>query len=444
MKIRSLILLVLMFALVTGCAAVSPPAPTSCRGAPHHTVRIGTQPWIGYGPWWIAQEKGMFAKYGIEAELIDFVTDTEVNAAFASGNMDVANVASHTAIKLFANGVDLRVVLLEDVSNAADAILAPSAIATVADLAGKTVAYEEGSTSDLLLNYALLQSGMSLADINPAPMPAADAGAALIAGQVDSAVTYEPYISEAINQNSDIQLLYTAAERSGLISDVLAARAQFAGENPDVMRNLLKVWDEAVTFLRANPEEGRAIIAEAVGSSPEELVTAFDGVAFYNLDENVQFLAFGSENAAGRLQDVQTVALAIGLIDEPLDLDQLVDAELPDDGMSANCQTSAWRRTAAPPGAEAGAPARSARRHPAALVCRRGRRLHRHVSVAWPDRRPGWNGSRPSSCLRPARCWQSYRIRRRAVCCGRTCGPASTASAWAGSSPRCWLCPSAS
>ena len=327
MKTRILILLLamLVMAVATGCTAVAP-APAAGDGAAMTTVRIGTQPWIGYGPWWIAQEKGLFEKYGIQAELIDFVTDTEVNAAFASGNMDVANVASHTAIKLFANGVDLSVVLLEDVSTTADAILAPSAIATVADLAGKTVAYEEGSTSDLLLNYALLQNNMSLSDINPAPMPAADAGAALIAGQVDSAVTYEPYISEAVNQNPDIKLLYTAAERSGLISDVLAARTPFATENPDVMRNLLKVWGEAVDFLRANPDEGRAIIAEAVGSSPEELVTAFEGVAFYNLDENVQYLAFSSENAAAVFNDVQTIALAIGLIDEPVDLNQLVDA----------------------------------------------------------------------------------------------------------------------
>jgi len=92
------------------------------------------------------------------------------------------------------------------------------------------------------------------------------------------------------------------------------------------MRNLLKVWGEAVDFLRANPDEGRAIIAEAVGSSPEELVTAFEGVAFYNLDENVQYLAFSSENAAAVFNDVQTIALAIGLIDEPVDLNQMVDA----------------------------------------------------------------------------------------------------------------------
>lgn len=317
--------LLVMLLLLASCATVSTPAAAPVAAAPV-TVRIGTQPWIGYGPWWIAQEQGIFAKYGIEAELIDFVTDTEVNAAFASGNMDVANVATHTALKLYANGVDLKIVLLEDVSNAADAIIAPSAITSVADLAGKTVAYEEGSTSDLLLHYALTANNMQIEDIVAAPMPAADAGAALIAGQVDAAVTYEPYISEASNQNSDIQALYTAAERPGLISDVLAARTQFAEDNPELMRDLLKVWDEAVTYLRENPESGRAIIAEAVGSAPEELTTAFEGVAFYDLAENQQFLALDSENATAVFNDVQTVALAIGLIDQPIDLTRVIDS----------------------------------------------------------------------------------------------------------------------
>lgn len=322
---RLLIILSMLVLALAGCTTVSTPANAPTSAPVPATVRIGTQPWIGYGPWWIAQDRGIFAKYGIEAELIDFVTDTEVNAAFASGNMDVANIATHTAIKLFANDVDLKIVLLEDISNAADAIIAPSAVASVADLAGKTVAYEEGSTSDLLLHYALAENNMKIEDISAAPMPAADAGAALIAGQVDAAVTYEPYISEAINQNSDIQALYTAAERPGLISDVLAARTQFAEDNPDLMRNLLKVWDEAVTFLRENPEAGRAIIAKAVGSTPEELTTAFEGVAFYDLDENKQFLAFDSENAAAVFNDVQTIALAIGLIDNPIDLARVVD-----------------------------------------------------------------------------------------------------------------------
>jgi ABC-type nitrate/sulfonate/bicarbonate transport systems, periplasmic components len=108
-------------------AQVTTEAPTQAAteaptAAALKKVRIGTQPWIGYGPWWIAQEKGIFAKYGLEAELVDFVEDKEVNAAFASGQMDAANLATHTAIKLYAAGLDVRIVLLEDASYQADAI----------------------------------------------------------------------------------------------------------------------------------------------------------------------------------------------------------------------------------------------------------------------------------------------------------------------------------
>jgi len=43
-------------------------APVACGGKPETptVVRIGTQPWIGYGPWWIAKEKGLFEKHRLE------------------------------------------------------------------------------------------------------------------------------------------------------------------------------------------------------------------------------------------------------------------------------------------------------------------------------------------------------------------------------------------
>lgn len=318
-------LLAMSLAACTAAApSAAPAAPAPESDAPAATVvRIGTQPWIGYGPWWIAQEQGLFAKHGIEAQLIDFVQDTEVNAAFAAGEMDVANLATHTAIKLFANGVDLRIVLLEDASTEADAIIAGANVPDVAALKGQTVAYEEGATSDLLLNYALQQNGLTLADIQPAPMPAADAGSALIAKQVAAAVTYEPYISAAQAQDPSVQVIYTAAADPGLISDVLAARTGFAQENPQTMQALLQVWDEAVQFLADNPDEGRAIIAAAVESDPEELVSAFDGVQFYTLEQNRTGLADGSTLAV--LQDVLSVSQSIGLVKEAPDLSSLLD-----------------------------------------------------------------------------------------------------------------------
>lgn len=307
--------LVLVVVLLVLVAALS-----ACASQPEEpqTVRIGTQPWIGYGPWWIAKEQGLFEKNGLKVELVDFIEDKEVNAAFASGEMDAANLATHTAIKLFAAGVDLKVALMEDASYEADAVLAPSSVTSIADLKGKKIAYEEGTTSDLLLNYALMNNGMSVADIEPIFMPASDAGATLIADQVDVAVTYEPYISAALAGNPDLKLLYTAAERPGLISDVLAVRGDL---DPQVTEKLLKIWDEALAFYKENPDQAKAIIANNVGSTPEELKTAFDGVKFYDLAENKQMF---SGDLMKTLEDVMQVAQAIGLVTTAPDLSKMV------------------------------------------------------------------------------------------------------------------------
>jgi NitT/TauT family transport system substrate-binding protein len=315
MKSRFYSLIALLLAAAFALSACGAPAKPT-------VVRIGTQPWIGYGPWWIAKEKGIFEKYGLQVELVDFVEDKEVNAAFASGDMDAANLATHTALKLYASGLDLKLVLLEDASYQADAIIAPSAITSIADLKGKKVAYEEGATSDLLLNYALAQNGLSLSDIEPVFMPASDAGAALIAGQVDVAVTYEPYIAAALAENPDLKLLYSAAERPGLISDVLVINPKLDSKT---ITALLQVWEEALAFYSSNPEEAKAIIAKAVGSTPEELRTAFDGVQFYTLAESKAEL---SGQPSSLLKDVADVAQSIGLFETAPDLIKIVDISM--------------------------------------------------------------------------------------------------------------------
>ena len=155
-------------------------------------------------------------------------------------------------------------------------------------------------------------------------MPAADAGSALIAKQVDAAVTYEPYIAAAKTQDPSVQVIYSAAADPVLISDVLAARGGFAQENPETMKALLQVWDEAVKFLADNPDEGRAIIAKAVESDPAELASAFEGVQFYDLAQNRAGIGDGSTAAA--LADVLKVAQSIDLVKEAPDLAKLLDA----------------------------------------------------------------------------------------------------------------------
>jgi NitT/TauT family transport system substrate-binding protein len=180
------------------------------------TFKLGIEPWLGYGQWHVAAAKGFFKAAKLDdVELVNFTEDKDLNAALASGQLDAANIATHTAMAMVAAGLPVKIVSLLDFSLSADAILAGSDIKTVADLKGKDVAYEEGTTSDILLNYALASNGMTISDINKVPMPAADAGSALIAGRVPVAVTYEPYISSARAQGKNVQILFAAGEDPG-------------------------------------------------------------------------------------------------------------------------------------------------------------------------------------------------------------------------------------
>ncbi|TGV62635.1 ABC transporter substrate-binding protein, partial [Mesorhizobium sp. M2D.F.Ca.ET.160.01.1.1] len=115
-----------------------------------------------------------------DVQIVNFAEDKDINAALASGHLDADHIATHTAMGMVAAGLPVKIVLLLDVSMTADAIVAGKDVTSIADLKGKQVAFEEGTTSDILLKYALAKNGMSIADVQPVPMPAADAGGALI------------------------------------------------------------------------------------------------------------------------------------------------------------------------------------------------------------------------------------------------------------------------
>lgn len=292
-------------------------------------IKMGIEPWLGYGQWHIAAKKDLFKAQGLESvEIVNFNTDADINAALAAGQLQCGNIATHTAMNFIAAGLPLKFVALLDVSKTADAIITDGSVTDIKGLKGKQVAYEEGTTSDILLNYALSQNGMTVADIEKVPMPASDAGSALIAGKVPVAVTYEPYLTLALKQNPKVKMIYSAGENPGLISDVFVVREEFLKEKPGQIVALLKAWDAALADYRKDEAGGRAIISAAVGAKPEELATAFDGVVFYSLAENKTEL--GGDFSKKVVPEVFKAARTAGILQKDVDLTSAIDPSFVD------------------------------------------------------------------------------------------------------------------
>lgn len=293
------------------------------------TFKIGIEPWLGYGQWHVAAAKVLFKKSGLDdVQIVNFSEDKDINAALASGQLDAANIATHTAMGMVAAGLPVKIVSLLDFSLKADAILAGSDIKSIADLKGKNVAFEEGTTSDILLHYALSSNGMSIDDITRVPMPAADAGAALIAGKVPVAVTYEPYISTALAQDKNVKLLFEAGKDPGLVSDVLVVREEVLKSKPGQVLAMIKAWDAALNDYKTNTDADRTIISKAVGASPDDLKTAFDGVQYYSSGEASK--AFAGDFKSKTFPDVLKAAKQAGLVPSDVSFDAIVDPSFVD------------------------------------------------------------------------------------------------------------------
>ncbi len=276
-------------AIVVLALAGSAHAAAGARPAAMTSIAMGTEPWIGYGPWWIARDKGFFQKEGLNVNLITFQQDADLNAALASGKTQTANIATHTSIKLILNThLKITPVLILDDSEGADAMLGSAAIKSLSDLKGKTVAYEYGTTSDLLLHYALMQAKIPVSALHTQNIPAANAATALAAGRVDAAVTYEPYISSIKGKGKGIHVIYSSAAAPGLIGDFMVVNNDFLKSNPGAVRALLRAWNDAMTYLQQHYVDGVAIMAKGVGDTPADLKSTLAGVKIYTIAQNKQ------------------------------------------------------------------------------------------------------------------------------------------------------------
>lgn len=313
-------------------AALCAPYVITSRAAAAAAVEPGTfkmsiQPWIGYGMWYVAQDKGIFQANGLEGvEFIPYTEDSANRAILASGEIQGTNSATHNALQDLQASPDFRIVLLEDSSTTADAIVAPKSVNSVADLKGKSVVFEEGSTSHLLIADALKKAGLTLKDINWTNTPASQAAAALLAGSADAMVTYEPYISTALKADPNLKLLYTAAENPGLISDSFVVTTQALKERPGQVRAMVKSWGDAVDLYNKNTKECQEIIAKGVGSDPNDLGTTFDGVHYYTLAENKTLLT--GDFATKTFPAVTAASLELGLITKTYDAKDVIDASV--------------------------------------------------------------------------------------------------------------------
>ncbi|MGB9140736.1 MAG: ABC transporter substrate-binding protein [Aestuariivirga sp.] len=275
------------------------------------SLKLGHSTLVGYGPFYIARDKGFFKDEGVDVELV-IMEDTPIKmGALLSGQLDlVASTVDEFPVYM-KPGKMLHYVLAVDNSKGGDGIVANKDITSVEGLRGRKVAFEQGSVSQFFLNALLKDAGMSEADIEPVNMAATDAGVAFAAKQVDAAVTWEPALSQGAKSEHG-HLLLSSADKPGLITDVVATTAETAVAKKDDIAAFVRAWYKAVDYSKSNPDDANAIMAKGVGGwleDPKVFAETLSGIEYLDEAKNIEF--FGTAAAPGQITKTLGAALDI-------------------------------------------------------------------------------------------------------------------------------------
>src|SRR4051812_15323063 len=178
-------------------------APTA--QAASKKITIGHDLWIGYSGVFIAKDKGFFEKAGLKVELKPFSNPGDTLPALVSGKLDIGlTTLQNLALLNGKSDAALVAVYLIDSSNGADAIVAKKEITSVDGLKGKKVGATIGEVNHMLLLAGLEKAGLKASDITLTNLSADDAGAAFVAGNLDAAVTWEPWVTKATSSGGKV------------------------------------------------------------------------------------------------------------------------------------------------------------------------------------------------------------------------------------------------
>ena len=275
------------------------------------TLRLGYESWVAPGPFFIAQEMGWFEEEGVSVELVN-IEDVRIRAsALTTGEVDAITAKIDEAVLHLAADGELRFVFAIADSSGGDGLIANHEIEDIASLRGKTVAVQPGTSRQFYLNALLREAGLNETDIATVAKAPGEAGLAFERGEVDAAVTWQPWLARAALMEHG-RVLTDTSRQPGLLVEMVVARGEVLEKRGDEFQALYRAWLRAIAWAKKNPNDSAKLIAAGIGRwlRDDDVVKEMrEGIAWYDGPMNESF--FGTAAKPGPLAGTITGAIDI-------------------------------------------------------------------------------------------------------------------------------------
>ena len=255
-------------------------------GAAQRPLRIAINVWPGYASAFLAEERGLFEKFGVDVELILNQEIENSYTLFDRGEVDGCFGVLSDVVMQESRHEKTKVVFATDYSMSGDVIVGKGLAGNLLGLKGKTVAHGGLNTfSHLFVVKALEQAGIDELEVAYRSVPAHEVYRLLKSGKIDAGHTWEPTASLACENGYN--RLGSAGDVPGLIVDVLMFNEQVVKNRGNEVEAVIRSLIASVEDLIKSPNQGISIMADATGMTELEMRTGMEGVELLDLAGNI-------------------------------------------------------------------------------------------------------------------------------------------------------------
>lgn len=300
----AVIVIALILGLLAGC------------GEPNETPRIGANRWLGYAPFYLADDLGWMRQSHLR--LVEYPHTTGVLRGYRNGLLDAALLTLDEALILQSSGWPVQILLVADVSDGADALFAKSAITSLEHLRGQRIGVENSALGAYFLSRILDLARLKRTDVQVVNMPINEHLKALQTGQIDAAINFVSATQDFTELGAPT-LLDSRAIANEII-DVLVINPQTV--NARQAARLKALWFTSLDEWQRQRAMHDARIERRLGLTTSELNATLAGLRLGDEAFNQQLLRGGQ--LQGSLQRLNEYLFRRQLQSKPADVGQML------------------------------------------------------------------------------------------------------------------------
>ena len=309
-----------MTARLVALAGAALIALAGCVREQESALRIGTNVWIGCEPLFLARELGTMNPKMVQ--LVEYPSASEVLRAFRNEAIDGMVISLDELFSLAQEGLMPRVILVVDVSHGADAVVGRAGMRSMKDLKGKRVAVESGALGAFVLSRALALNGMQASDVKVVQLESNEQPVAFEKGQVDAAVTFDPYRGELLRAGAIS--LFDSTQIPGEIVDLVAVRASVLERQPKSVQALISGWMKAVDYMGREPKDAARRMGIRQQTTGEQFLQALQGLHIPSHEENLRMIGGRKPELIAKGHRLMDLMIEAKLLRGPLEIEGLL------------------------------------------------------------------------------------------------------------------------